>query len=86
MGKKSGSGSGIRIRDEQPGSYFLELRNHFFGLRYFKFFDADPGSGMEKVRIRNGKKLRSGMFISDPQHYFLGLSTHWLRPSRLRKG
>jgi hypothetical protein len=27
MGKKSGSG----IRDEQPGSYFLEHRNHFLG-------------------------------------------------------
>ncbi len=27
-GRKSSSGSGIR--DEQPGSYFLELRNHFF--------------------------------------------------------
>jgi hypothetical protein len=27
MGRKSASGSGIR--DEQPGSYFLELRNHF---------------------------------------------------------
>jgi hypothetical protein len=26
MGKKTGSG----IWDEQPGSYFLELRNHFF--------------------------------------------------------
>jgi hypothetical protein len=32
-GKKSGFGSEIRIRDEQPGSYFLELRNHFFGIR-----------------------------------------------------
>ncbi len=32
MGRKSASGSGIR--DEQPGSYFLELRNHFFGLKY----------------------------------------------------
>jgi hypothetical protein len=30
MGRKSASGSGIR--DEQPGSYFLELRNHFFGF------------------------------------------------------
>jgi len=29
MGKKSGSG----IRNEQPGSYFLELRNHIFGLK-----------------------------------------------------
>jgi hypothetical protein len=34
MGKKSGSGSEIRNRDEQPGSYFLEFRNHFFGLKY----------------------------------------------------
>jgi hypothetical protein len=34
MGKKSGSGSGIRIRDEQPESYFLELGNHFSGLKY----------------------------------------------------
>jgi hypothetical protein len=22
-----------KFRDEQPGSYFLELRNHFFGLK-----------------------------------------------------
>jgi hypothetical protein len=29
-GRKSASGSGIR--DEQPGSYFLEHRNHFFLL------------------------------------------------------
>ncbi len=27
-GRKSASGSG----NEQPGSYFLELRNHFFGF------------------------------------------------------
>jgi hypothetical protein len=34
-------GSGIGIRDEQPGSYFLELRNHFFaffGVKILKFF------------------------------------------------
>ncbi len=57
IGRKSASGS--EIRDEQPGSYFLELRNHFLGLKYLKFFDADPGSGMETVRIIN---------ILDPQH------------------
>jgi hypothetical protein len=54
MGRKSASGSGIR--DEQPGSYFLELRNHFFGffrVKILKFFDADLGSGMETVRIRD---------------------------------
>ena len=64
--RKSASGSGIR--DEQPGSYFLELRNHFFaffGVKILKFFDedpgsgirdrdrSDPGSGMEKSRIRD---------------------------------
>ncbi len=52
MGGKSASGSGIR--DEQPGSYFLELRNQFFGffgVKILQFFDADPGSGMETVRI-----------------------------------
>ncbi len=39
MGKKSGSGSGIRIRDEQPGSYFWELKKkHFFGLKYLNSF------------------------------------------------
>ncbi len=60
MDRKSASGSGIR--DEQPGSYFLELRNHFLGLKILKFFDvdpgsgmesSDPGSGMEKSRIRD---------------------------------
>jgi hypothetical protein len=59
MGRKSASGSGIR--DEQPGSYFLELRNHFFGffgVKILKFFAADPGwrqfgSGTEKSRIRD---------------------------------
>jgi hypothetical protein len=46
MGKKSGSG--IRIRDEKSESYFRELKKLFFGFKYFKFFDVDPGSGMEK--------------------------------------
>jgi hypothetical protein len=45
MGKKSGSKSGIRIRDEQPGLYFLELRNHFLGLKYLNSLMRiqDPG-------------------------------------------
>jgi hypothetical protein len=50
MGKKSGFG--IRIRDEQSGSYFLELRKHFFGLKY--------GSG-----IRDGNKSDLGSRIWD---------------------
>jgi hypothetical protein len=78
-GRKSASGSGIR--DEQPGSYFLEFRNHlfaFFGVKILKFFDEDPGSGMETVRIRDPgwKNVRSGINIPDPQHcYFLNEST-----------
>ncbi len=64
-GRKSASGSGIR--DEQPGSLFLELKKHFFvflGVKILKFFEdrgsgirdgdsSDPGSGMEKSRIRD---------------------------------
>jgi hypothetical protein len=51
MDKKSGSG----IRNEQPGSYFLELRKHFLGLKYLNSLmwirdpdckkNLDPGSG-----------------------------------------
>jgi hypothetical protein len=39
-------------RDEQPGSYIRELKKLFSGLKYFKFFDVDPGS---VIRIRDGK-------------------------------
>jgi hypothetical protein len=59
MGIKSG------IRDEQPGSYFREHRNNFVGVKILKFFDANPGwkkigSGMENIRIRDGKYLDPG--------------------------
>jgi hypothetical protein len=68
-GRKSASGPGIR--DDQPGSYFLELRNHFvafLGVKILKFFDEDPGSGMETVRIRDPgwKKVGSEINIPDP--------------------
>ncbi len=45
----------IRIRDEQPGSYFRELRNHIFRLKYLYSLIQirDPNSGMEKIRIRD---------------------------------
>jgi hypothetical protein len=50
----------IRIRDEQPGSYFRELGNQFFGFKYLNYLMRirDPGwkkfrSGMENIRIRN---------------------------------
>jgi hypothetical protein len=54
MGKISGSGSGMHI--------FIIFPKQFFELKYLKFFYADPdpgsgdpfdpGSGMEKIRIR----------------------------------
>jgi hypothetical protein len=41
------------------------------GVKILKFFDEDPGSGMETVRIRDGKKSDpgSGINIPDPQHW-----------------
>ncbi len=54
MGKKSGS-----------GSYFLELRNQFFGLKYVI-------SGMEKIRIRDagwkqvGSEIKTGSKTGAP--------------------
>jgi hypothetical protein len=55
MGKKSGSGSGMKIPD-----HFSECLETIFGVIILKFFEADPGwkklgSGMEKIRIRDGK-------------------------------
>ncbi len=67
MGRKSASGSGIR--DEQPGSYFLELRNRsfgFFGVKILQLFDADPGSEMETGRIRDPGWKKVGSGIRDP--------------------
>jgi hypothetical protein len=57
MGKKSGSGSGMNNPDHISES--LEI---FFWLKYLnsllRFWDlgwkkSDPGSGMEKIRIRD---------------------------------
>jgi hypothetical protein len=58
FGIRDGLKVSIRIRDEESGSYFLELRNHFLGVKILKFFDSDgdssdPGSGMEKSWIRD---------------------------------
>jgi hypothetical protein len=64
MCRKSASG----IRDEQPGSYFLELRKHFFDffrVKILKFLDADPGSGMETVRIWDPGREKVGSGIRD---------------------
>jgi hypothetical protein len=55
----------------------MNIPDHFsqgfetvFRVKKLKFFDADPGSGMEKFRIWDGKKSDpgSGINIPDPQH------------------
>jgi hypothetical protein len=66
-------GSGMN----NPGSYFLELKNHFLGLKYYSLMriqDPDPGwkkfgsgildPGWKKV----GSRIRKN--IPDPQHWF----------------
>jgi hypothetical protein len=74
MGESQHQDPGSRIRDEQPGSYFLELRNPFFfaflGVKIHKFFDEDPGWRQFGSGIRDGKKSDpgSGINIPDPQH------------------
>ncbi len=74
-----GSGSGIRclfdpwirdgekvsiwIRDEQPGSYFIELRNHFFGLKYLnslmRIRDGDSSDQFGCNTAKNVKTISS---------------------------
>jgi hypothetical protein len=46
MGKKSGSGSGIN----NP-NHISERLETIFWVKILKFFEADPKSGMEKIRI-----------------------------------
>jgi hypothetical protein len=45
MGKTSGSGM------NSPDHISESLETIFFGVKIFKFFVADPGSGREKIRI-----------------------------------
>jgi hypothetical protein len=46
MGKKSGSGSVMNNPD-----HISECLETIFWVKILKFFDANPGSGMEKIRI-----------------------------------
>jgi hypothetical protein len=55
MGKKARSGSGMNNLDHI--SYSLET---IFLVKILKFFDADPGSRMETIRIRDGNKSDPG--------------------------
>jgi hypothetical protein len=61
-GQHPDPGSGMNY----PDHIFKSLETIFllfWGLKYLKFFDEDPGSGMETVRIRDPgwKKVGSGI-------------------------
>jgi hypothetical protein len=40
------------------------------GLKIPKFLDADPDQGTSQPRIRDRKKIVSGINIPDPQHWY----------------
>jgi hypothetical protein len=63
MGKKSGSG--ILIRDEQPGSYFRELRNNFFGFKYLSSLTRIRNPGWKNSEW-GWKKFGSGIRNKHP--------------------
>jgi hypothetical protein len=65
MGKKSGSGSGMN----NP-AHISECLETIFGVGILKFFEADPGSGIEQIRLWDPgwKKFETGINIPDPQH------------------
>jgi hypothetical protein len=50
----------------------------FFGVNTPNFFDADLGSGMEKIRIRDEKKFGSGIRENHP-----GSATQYKRTENL---
>jgi hypothetical protein len=54
----------IRIRDEQPGLYFLVLKNNFLGLKYLNL--------VTRIGIRDGK-----IRIRDKHHGSATLLQRW---------
>jgi hypothetical protein len=72
----------IRIRNEQPGSYFRELSlETIFWVKILKLFYAYQGSGMGRIRIRDsglkkfgfGKHPGSATLVVDTEFCILGL-------------
>jgi hypothetical protein len=63
MGKKSGSGIGSGMNKPDHISQSLGT---IFWVKILKFFDADPGSGMEKIRIRDKHPGSATLLRSDP--------------------
>jgi hypothetical protein len=71
MGIKSGSGSGMNNPDH-ISECFLTI--FLVKIPVLNFFDADPRSGMEKIRIRDPGWKKYGSGIRDkhpgPQHCY----------------
>jgi hypothetical protein len=87
-GRKSASGSGIR--DEQPGSYFLELRNNFFAFFEVEILNSlkrirDPGWRQFGSGIRDGKKSEPpGIRDKHPGSATLFIPVLWIRDILVR--
>ncbi len=62
----------VESQHPDPGSGMNnldQLKNHFFGflgVKILKFVDADPGSGMESVRIQDPGSGMEKSRIRDP--------------------
>jgi hypothetical protein len=67
--------------------HISESSKTFFWVKILKFFDWDPGSGKEKIRIWDAKNLDPGSEIRDkhpdPQLWFLQLNNPYLCVSGL---
>jgi hypothetical protein len=62
-----GSGKSVSETGMNNPDHISDSLETIFWVKILKFFDADPGSGMGKIRIRDPK---SGINISDPQHCY----------------
>ncbi len=69
-GIRDGEKVRIRIRDGQPGSYFLELRN-YFGVKIFKILWCGSGIREGKNSEPGWKKVGSRINIPGLQQWFL---------------
>jgi hypothetical protein len=65
--------------DEQPESYFSELKNNFFGVKILYFFDEDSGSDMEKILIRDKHPGSATLPVTNPDPDVLKCRTVYQR-------
>jgi hypothetical protein len=57
MGKNPDPGSASEMNNPD---HFLESLETIFWVKILKFLDADPGSGMEKIQIRDPGRKKFG--------------------------